>query len=1653
MKQNYFYLINELLLKKRGLLTILFFICCSLSSVGQQLNNGAWLSWDKEAGCRTYDYDPNPKYDGYLEDIEQGPCLAVCENGPMTFYMRGNNISHVTWEITGGSISREYDNRIHVNWGNRGVGALTFKVVFTNGGSTQGSLCIDILAAPLAEFELQLPEGAEKDLVCLNTPFVIKNKSNNNGGSQIVSYEWDFGDGNVSYEKIPQHNYSRPGVYTIQLKVTNECHCSSYFKSEIRVEEQIAATITCPTVSCEETVQTYTVESECGGQWFVEGGEIVQENAWEIQVKWHDVDADGFGYVSFISRCGCRNWTTVKIPIIKSKGTIRGNPTACLNKQQRFSLPQWPTTDFQWELISLSGGQSTLIPVDQRNEIVLNPLEAGTYLLVCNYTNTMLKCGGRAEFEIEVVAVPEITGPTEFCETPKDILYESNLNIPLFWEVKKGNTVVHSETSTSFLWQAPTAGFYTITGTHRDHCTSIPLLVEVTELPDISDVELIGELMVCPGAPYVYKIENDDPNFTYEWGVSGGRIHGSRFGNEVTITFNAGEFIRRSITVKKFSLNSLRCTSAPKRFNISAMNPTATFTNLENTVLFCPSTYSNFKVDFNNGVEPDHIQWESFPDNFANIVQGQGTKTVQVSWNEVSNSNSGFLRLTIRKCDRLFVFNHPITLFQTPNFTSQNPTPLNICVYEPFTVTLVSDSNLSSGSVIWNLNNGSQPSAASSISGRSITSPPLIFEEDLNDDIARVITATIINPNGCQTEIQVNVNVLLHPKPVITVTPNGNIFVCPIDGYAVTLYATHQLDIPDQNMEWYKNGQAGVLGYGPRYTVAGNQNHSAAGSYYVKMTSRFGCSRTSELVHIYENCNPSCTGLNETVSTSLMESCNDFSLTGTYTGTPVKVTWKESRYLTRQAGHTANNITFTTKTPGLHFVQYWVDYLIDGNICRINIQKSFLKPYEAKFKYNMSCVASNNTRDVTIIDNSIYADRTNVTYAFSRDGMPAVYSGSSSQYTFRNLPPGTYKFKIQLSNGSAYICSEEKTVVVKGRPNAQFTVNYNPNCMENPILLAPAVYDPEYVYKWEFNRTALKIPYAEINLPEGRNAITNRITLTVTDRYGCTMSTEQGPFTVNKALFPDSQARPEITTFCEGGTARLTVQVPGQVRPVAYQWMDGANPIPRATGATLTVNQTGNYWPVLFHANGCGYYGAISAAVIVKKPPLVTVNPPAQTCSGSPIKISATLADPTVLRQWTRNNTVIHNWSANTPLDLEENLAVGNYVYVLNVRDPLDPECIATAMVEFKVTAPPPAPYIRVDVVDCTPYRVRLSANGPGNHTYIWSNGMVGRDIEVSEGGPYRVRVISENGCEATQSIQVPKHSDTYMWVVPTGCIEACATKDEYWFTILGPLSFFNKHYWIWNDRPIQSGTYSAVNPLGVNKEGLYQLYTDQGNCDAFSKGLFVKKSHLDCYNCDVYVKSHEKYKRDKYPYSYIAFDLDAGNYRGEYVQLSFENPEGEGVFVPANISLDPHEQRTIEGVQFIPFNPNYSQSSTTLKVLVRLNGKVVCDDYRIRLNFGRSGYGRFSESSNSQLRATAQLTPNPTSGESVLHYDSALTTPTADIMVEVFDLLGKPHWSGWATAAKGSVVIPADRLVSGKYLVVLYVNGQRSYQHILIKN
>lgn len=45
--------------------------------------------------------------------------------------------------------------------------------------------------------------------------------------SEADTYEWDFGDGNTSNERFPQHVYAAAGSYTVTLTVSNECGLAS----------------------------------------------------------------------------------------------------------------------------------------------------------------------------------------------------------------------------------------------------------------------------------------------------------------------------------------------------------------------------------------------------------------------------------------------------------------------------------------------------------------------------------------------------------------------------------------------------------------------------------------------------------------------------------------------------------------------------------------------------------------------------------------------------------------------------------------------------------------------------------------------------------------------------------------------------------------------------------------------------------------------------------------------------------------------------------------------------------------------------------------------------------------------------------------------------------------------------------------------------------------------------------------------------------------------------------------------------------------------------------------------------------------------------------------------------------------------------------
>jgi len=61
------------------------------------------------------------------------------------------------------------------------------------------------------------------DTVCFGTPVTFTNTSTS-FSEEIISYLWDFGDGNTSQEENPQHKYENSGTYSVSLTIKSASH-------------------------------------------------------------------------------------------------------------------------------------------------------------------------------------------------------------------------------------------------------------------------------------------------------------------------------------------------------------------------------------------------------------------------------------------------------------------------------------------------------------------------------------------------------------------------------------------------------------------------------------------------------------------------------------------------------------------------------------------------------------------------------------------------------------------------------------------------------------------------------------------------------------------------------------------------------------------------------------------------------------------------------------------------------------------------------------------------------------------------------------------------------------------------------------------------------------------------------------------------------------------------------------------------------------------------------------------------------------------------------------------------------------------------------------------------------------------------------------
>src|SRR5690554_5686049 len=477
------------------------------------------------------------------------PCFRVCENTEVHYWFHEpNNIESVVWEVVGGELEQDWSSPEHkalVKWGealedSSSEGMLIIKITYTNSTVVERSICVDIISGPKAEFET---EGIGGNTFCTHAPVLFDNLSE--GG---LHYLWDFGDyanpgGNYSSSFEPQYTYTQPGTYTVTLTVTNKCNCEDTYEMQIHIQDAPPMLISCPGVVCEHDIVRYSVNDPCPGSWVVEGAQIIGGGNGQpfVEVRWNDVDpVDGFGYIHYRSACGCPFWTTEKIPVIPQAAEIEGFEIICEGTQNRYTLPQWSTTEYHWELIT-DTDPAQLVWLDQRNEVIIDALTPGFYTLRCAYYNTLLGCEGTAEIEIEIIEKIEIVGEHIFCaNTMTGQIYTTVLGLPVDWKLISNtvNGVVEEKFNqvnyTPFVY--PNESYTLIASS--DGCSSDPFSISVLQINTTPFDAITGPEIICSGKTYTYSCENNAPHTILVWSVTGNAvIQGGNTGETVNIKY------------------------------------------------------------------------------------------------------------------------------------------------------------------------------------------------------------------------------------------------------------------------------------------------------------------------------------------------------------------------------------------------------------------------------------------------------------------------------------------------------------------------------------------------------------------------------------------------------------------------------------------------------------------------------------------------------------------------------------------------------------------------------------------------------------------------------------------------------------------------------------------------------------------------------------------------------------------------------------------------------------------------------------------------------------------------------------------------------------------------------------------------------------
>ena len=331
----------------------------------------------------------------------------ACPNQPINFYGGSGFNNTFLWDLGDGTVDSSMDITHHYN----DTGSYEVRLTVTNvcGNSDTSIMQVSIhdSLTPSGWLYMDNNEG------CPGSEIIFI------GTSGFAEYDWSFGDGSTSQDRITTHSFSDTGMYSIELIITNECGNSASYFDTVYIHNSYYSTanfILPQTTYCSGDQLHLSAIND--GQissylWLMGDGTSLNSN--NIQHTYLDT---GSYTISLIATNDCGNSDTLSRTIIINNSaspvvsfeTNTGN-TICPNTTVQFANQSSDTTNCIW---SFGNGDSSNNP-----NPVYSFTEPGNYLITLTVQNG---CGNTAisTLPITISTSLMLSAPSVSCQTFND---------------------------------------------------------------------------------------------------------------------------------------------------------------------------------------------------------------------------------------------------------------------------------------------------------------------------------------------------------------------------------------------------------------------------------------------------------------------------------------------------------------------------------------------------------------------------------------------------------------------------------------------------------------------------------------------------------------------------------------------------------------------------------------------------------------------------------------------------------------------------------------------------------------------------------------------------------------------------------------------------------------------------------------------------------------------------------------------------------------------------------------------------------------------------------------------------------------------------------------------------------------------------------